>query len=120
MLRVQAHRMVDRLQEQTVAAGENRGDGVHHLRKVRDLDRPAMTDGNIRIGRDGQRIRQIVLLLQTLVAQLRRPRSVPDVPLVEGDADRVLDLRLVRIRDNQATPSQVNCRRVVGRTGPRQ
>ena len=54
-----------------------------------------MADHDIQIGRHRERIREVVLFLQSILALLRSACSVPNVPLVEGDADRVLNVLLV-------------------------
>ena len=64
-----------------VPAGDDGRDGVDHLRQVRHLDPVAVPDEDVEVGGDGQRIDEVVALLERPVTG-----AVPDVPLVVGDA----------------------------------
>src|SRR5438094_363011 len=82
VLGVEAQGMVDRLQEQPVAPGEDGRDRVHELSQVRDAHRAALADEAVQVGRDRQRVGQVVALLDAADAVLEAPRAVPHVPLV--------------------------------------
>ena len=96
--------MVDGLEEQSVPIGEDRRDDVDHLGQVGDAHRPAGAHEDIQEGCDGQRVGQVVLLLQ---AGLLAPLAVPDVPFVVGDADRPVNpLDLARPLDQRLANPQ--------------
>jgi hypothetical protein len=65
------------------------GDGVHQLRKVGNPDDPAVTDEHIQVGRHRHGVGQVVAFLYPGNAVCIAPRTVPDVPLVKRDIDRV-------------------------------
>src|SRR5688572_1797029 len=83
--------MVDRLEKEPVWPGEDRGDDIDHLGEVRDRHLSAVADEDVEVGGDGQRVREIVLFLNSTFAASRVSGPVPDVPLVVADADRVFD-----------------------------
>ena len=72
VLGVEAQRVVDRLQEQPVRAGEDRRDRVDQLGEVGHPHDPAVADEAVQVGGDRQRVGQVVALLD---AALRGPRG---------------------------------------------
>ena len=85
-------RMVDRLQEQALRAGDDGGDHVHELGEVGHLDGVGVADERVEVGRHGQRVAEVVLLLEP-----GRPVHIaePHVPFVVRDMDRMPHLVLV-------------------------
>ena len=92
VLGVESERVVDRLQEQTLAAREDRGDRVHELGEVGHADHPAVADEAVEVRGHREGVGEGVALLHPTHPVLVAAGPPPYVPLVEGDVDRVGDL----------------------------
>src|SRR5947209_699546 len=117
VLRVETQRVIDRLPEEPRRAREDRGDRIDELGEVGEPDSPAVPDEAVQVRGHGEGVGEIVALLDAAHAILVAAGAVPDVPLVEGDVDRMGDplgqpdlldegradadrpLRLVRLED---------------------
>src|SRR5690606_16214144 len=80
----------DGLQEQASRVGNNRGNHVTDWGDVRHFDRLSMADECVEVHGDYQRIFKVIGFFQGVCAA----RSVPYVPLINRDGNRLLDVPL--------------------------